>query len=140
MKQTFGTRLLQAFTWWNGTTWGTSFNTWRHGEFVGTDEFGNRYFRQRKGKIDPALRFERRWVIYNGVADPTTISAAWFLWMQHTTDTLPTAVAYVPREWEKPHQPNPTGTARAYRPRGSIMRPDPEEGITKGYDAWTPGN
>jgi NADH:ubiquinone oxidoreductase subunit len=140
MKQTFGTRLLQAFTWWNGTTWGTSFTTWLRGEFVGEDEFGNRYFRTRKGRVDPALGLERRWVIYNGVAEASTIPPSWYRWMQHTSDTPPTAETYVPREWEKPHVPNLTGTAEAYRPRGSILRPDPEEGITRGYDAWTPGN
>ena len=28
---------------------------------------------------------------------------------------------YVPREWQKPHQPNLTGTPAAYRPKGSIL-------------------
>ncbi len=140
MARSFGTRVLQAFTWWNGTTWGTSFTTWRRGEFVGEDGTGNRYYRQRQGRIDPALGVERRWVIYSGQADPTTIPPGWFGWMQHMTDMPPTEDLYVPHEWEKPHEPNLTGTARAHRPRGSILRPDPEEGITKGYDAWTPGN
>ena len=38
-----------------------------YGELVGEDEFGNRYYRTKGGKIDPTLGFERRWVIYNGV-------------------------------------------------------------------------
>ena len=58
--------LLKAFTWWNGQTFGTQFWTWMYGEAVGEDEFGNRYYRTRGGKIDPTLLFERRWVIYNG--------------------------------------------------------------------------
>ena len=37
------------------------------------DEFGNRYFRTRNGKIDPTLGFERRWVIYNGLAETTAV-------------------------------------------------------------------
>jgi hypothetical protein len=58
--------LLKVFTWWNSQTFGTQLWTWRFGEQVGEDEFGNRYYRTRGGKIDPTLLFERRWVIYNG--------------------------------------------------------------------------
>ena len=63
------TFLLQMFTWWNGQTLGTRFFTWRKGEFVGKDEFGNSYYRTRDNS--------RRWVIYNGVAEASTIPAGW---------------------------------------------------------------
>ena len=46
-----------------------------YGERVGEDEFGNRYYRTKGGKIDPALGFERRWVIYNGYAEASKIGA-----------------------------------------------------------------
>ena len=58
--------LQRMFTWWNGQTFGTQVWTWLYGEFVGEDEFGNRYYRTKDGKIDPALGIERRWVVYNG--------------------------------------------------------------------------
>ena len=58
--------LLRLFTWWNGATLNTLWHTRRHGELVGEDEAGNLYYRTRGGKKDPALGFERRWVIYNG--------------------------------------------------------------------------
>ena len=45
--------LLKVFTWWHSQTFGTQFWTWRYGEAVGEDEFGNRYYRTRGGKIDP---------------------------------------------------------------------------------------
>ncbi|MEM9221556.1 MAG: NADH:ubiquinone oxidoreductase subunit NDUFA12 [Pseudomonadota bacterium] len=130
-------RLLQIFTWWNSTTLGTSFTTWLRGEAVGEDEFGNRYFRTKDGKIDPALGHDRRWVIYHGVTDPTSIPPGWYRWIHHLSDEIPDG-SYVPREWQEPHRPNPTGTAAAHRPQGSILRPDPQAGIAKGYDAWTP--
>src|SRR5262245_25344389 len=57
------TFLLRFFTWWNGQTFGTQVWTALYGELVGTDEFGNRYYRTKGGKIDKALGFERRWVI-----------------------------------------------------------------------------
>jgi len=70
----FSSFLTECFTWWNGQTMGTRFHTWRKGEFVGEDEFGNRYYRTKGGKIDPALGFERRWVIFNGYAEASAIS------------------------------------------------------------------
>ena len=44
------TFLLRFFTWWNGQTFGTQVWTKLYGEFVGTDEFGNRYYRTRGGR------------------------------------------------------------------------------------------
>src|SRR5665647_3307830 len=70
MKQFF----LKLFTWWNSETFGTQLWTWRFGELVGTDEQGNRYYRTAGRKIDPTLGFERRWVIYNGLAGSRTAS------------------------------------------------------------------
>ena len=49
--------LTRFFTWWNGQTFGTQLWTWLYGEFVGEDEFGNRYYRTKGGKIDPTLGF-----------------------------------------------------------------------------------
>lgn len=137
MEQSTLKRFVQVFAWWNSTTWGTSFTTWLRGEAVGTDELGNRYFRTKGGKIDPALGVERRWVIYNGIAEPTKIPPGWYRWMHHLSDDVPDG-SYEPHSWQLPHQPNLTGTSGAYRPQGSILRPDPEAGIAKGYDAWSP--
>ena len=113
--------LLKFFTWWNGETFGTQLWTWRFGELVGKDEQGNRYYRTKGGKIDPSLGFERRWVIYNGYAEATRVPPSWHGWMHHTFDVPPTEEAYTPREWEKPHLPNLTGTPYAYRPPGSTL-------------------
>lgn len=137
MAQTPFRRLIQAFAWWDGTTWGTSFTTWLRGELVGTDEAGNTYYRSKGGKIDPAFGYERRWVIYNGEAEATKIPPGWYSWMHHLSDQVPDG-SYKPREWQQAHQPNKTGTAEAYHPQGSILRPDPAAAVKKGYDAWTP--
>src|SRR5687767_9188327 len=64
---------LRFFTWWNGQTFGTQLWTWLYGELVGQDEFGNRYYRTKGGKIDPVLLMERRWVIYNGEAEASAV-------------------------------------------------------------------
>jgi NADH:ubiquinone oxidoreductase subunit len=133
------TFLLRFFTWWNGQTLNTQLWTSLYGEVVGEDELGNRYYRTKGGKIDPALGFERRWVIYNGYAEASTISPAWHGWMHHTVDTPPTEEKYKPRPWQKPHRPNLTGTPGAYRPSGSTLAQGRRPKATGDYKAWTPG-
>ena len=113
--------LLKIFTWWNGQTFGTQLWTWRFGELVGQDEQGNPYYRTKGGKIDPTLGFERRWVVYNGYAEASQVPPSWHGWLHHTVDVAPTEENYTPREWEKPHVPNMTGTPSAYRPSGSTL-------------------
>lgn len=114
--------LTRIFTWWNGQTVGTAMMTARRGERVGSDEAGNVYYRTRGGAIDPALGFERRWVIYPGYSEPSTVPPGWFGWLHHTTDVPPTEETYVPKEWQKPHRPNMTGTPEAWRPKINKLR------------------
>ncbi len=131
--------ILQFFTWWNGQTWNTRLNTWRKGEKVGEDEFGNIYYRTRGGAIDPALGFQRRWVIYPGQSEASTVPPGWYGWLHHTSDVPPTDETYVAREWELPHLPNMTGTPLAWRPQGSTLRSGERPPATGDYKAWTPG-
>jgi NADH:ubiquinone oxidoreductase subunit len=131
---------LKVFTWWSGQTFGTQLWTWRFGELVGEDEQGNRYYRTKGRKIDPTLGFERRWVVYNGYAEATRIPTSWHGWMHHTVDVAPTEEAYTPREWEKPHLPNLTGTPAAYRPSGSTLASGHRPKATGDYQPWTPGS
>lgn len=128
------TLLLQMFTWWNGQTIGTRFHTWRHGKRVGEDAAGNAYY---EGGLDSEGR-TRRWVIYNGPADASLIPPGWHGWMHHRSDVAPASEVYVAKAWEKPHQPNLTGTALAYRPQGSILNQGARPAVTGDYDAWTP--
>ena len=127
--------LAQFFTWWNGQTLGTRLHTWRYGSEVGLDEFGNIYY---QGGVDSEGR-TRRWVIYPGYSEASTIPPGWYGWLQHRTDTPPSQENYVAREWQQPHQPNLTGTPFAYRPKGSVLGQDKRPQVTGDYDAWTPG-
>ena len=133
------TFFLRFFTWWNGQTFGTQLWTWAYGEPVGEDEFGNRYYRTRGGKIDPTLAMERRWVIYNGVAEASCVPPAWHGWLHHTVDTPPTEESYKSRPWQKPHRPNLTGTPAAHRPTGSTLAQSRRPKATGDYKAWKPG-
>lgn len=127
--------ITQFFTWWNGQTLGTRFYTWRFGTFVGEDEQGNKYY---QGGKDSEGR-TRRWVIYNGPSEATRIPSGWHGWIHHRDDVPPTEQNYAPREWQKPHLPNLTGTAAAYKPPGSILAGNHRPQVTGDYDAWTPG-
>jgi len=120
--------ITQFFTWWNEETLGTRFFTWRKGVFVGEDEFGNRYYRERKGA--------KRWVIYSGPIEPSAIPPGWYGWIRHMTDELPGP--YKAREWERPYQPNATGTPLAYHPRGSLVAGEQRPRVSDDYDAWKP--
>ncbi|WP_265518873.1 NADH:ubiquinone oxidoreductase subunit NDUFA12 [Nitratireductor luteus] len=126
--------LLQFFTWWNGQTLGTRFHTWRKGERVGEDEFGNIYY---QGGTDSEGR-TRRWVIYNGLAEASMVPPGWHGWLHQKVDVAPVDENYKAREWQKPHLPNLTGTPIAYRPDGSILSKEDRPRVTGDYDAWTP--
>ena len=58
----------------------------------------------------------------------------------HTVDVAPSEESYTPREWEKPHLPNMTGTPAAYRPSGSTLASGRRPAATGDYQPWTPGN
>ena len=132
------TFLLRLFTWWNSQTFGTQLWTWLYGEFVGEDEFGNRYYRSRNGKVDPTLGFDRRWVIYNGIAEASSIPPGWHGWLHHIVDTPPTLQTVKAYGWEKPHEPNLTGTPAARRPSGSMLAQGRRPKATGDYKAWKP--
>jgi len=51
----------------------------------------------------------------------------------------PTQESYTPREWQKPHRPNLTGTPGAYRPPGSTLAQGRRPRATGDYKAWAPG-
>lgn len=126
----------EIFSWWGGNTWSNRIYTAARGRHVGTDAGGNRYFVQAKG-VGP-LGVPRRWVIYANGAEASKIPPEWHGWMHYTVDTPPTAEAYRPRPWQKPHQENLTGTQAAYRPSGSILSRGARPGATGDYKAWKP--
>ena len=127
--------LKQLLTWWNGQTIATRFYTWRKGEFVGSDAAGNRYYRAPSAV--PQSIAERRWVVYNGTSEASAIPPGWHGWMHHRVDAVPSANDPAARSWEKPHQPNLTGSAEAYRPPGSILNARPQAAPAD-YQPWRP--
>lgn len=130
--------LTRSFTWWNGQTWGTYWYTRRKGEHVGTDAFGNMYYRALGPLIDASAGPERRWVIYNGEAEASRVPPVWRGWLTHTYDLPPSEGMHGVRDWEKPHLANMTGSAAAYRPQGSTKASGRRPPATGDYVAWSP--
>jgi NADH:ubiquinone oxidoreductase subunit len=120
--------IKRAFTWWDGQTLNTQFFTWRKGIKVGDDELGNTYYHNADDS--------RRWVIFNGEIEASRINPDWHGWLHHTWKEPPTEKPLIRKPWEKPHEPNLTGTAMAYAPIGSIRKGDPAP--RSDYEAWSP--
>ena len=109
------------FTWWNRQTFGTFLKTLFFGIFVGKDELGNKYYKNKKNK---------RWVIYSADIEATKITSSWFMWIHHTIDKIPknNESKYL---WQKDHLENKTGTKDSYKPI-KIKK----NGTKKKYETW----
>jgi NADH:ubiquinone oxidoreductase subunit len=114
---------------------GTLLYTTLFGQSVGQDEFGNRYFQERKVVQG---RRRKRWVVYKGLAEASKVPARWHRWLHYTTDKTPkdNNATYA---WEKPHLPNLTGTQHAYVPEGHIRKGGRRYKVAADYEAWVPG-
>ena len=114
------------------TTIGMLLLTWWKGELVGEDEFGNRYYLE-KGTLSRSRR--RRWVIYKGAVEASKAPPEWHAWLHRTSDAPPSEKLLENKPWQKPHMPNLSGTAQAYRPPGQR---DHDQGMPPAYQPWRP--
>ncbi|MCW5774427.1 MAG: NADH:ubiquinone oxidoreductase subunit NDUFA12 [Rhodospirillaceae bacterium] len=114
---------------------GTWLDTVLHGKLVGTDAEGNRYYEERRV---PKGRRRRRWVVYKGAAEASRVPAEWHAWLHFTVDKPLTAAVRAPKPWQKPHQPNLTGTPAAYHPPGSVYEGGHRARATGDYEPWRP--
>ena len=105
------------------------------GTRVGEDEFGNIYY---TAKPKRGLTRQRRWVIYKGEAEASSIPPEWHGWMHHQSDVIPSNENPLRRNWQKPYVPNMTGTDQSYVPPGHVKRGAQRDKATGDYQAWTP--
>lgn len=115
-------------------SFGTLLFTWFNGQKVGTDVNGNCYY-TAKSAIKGQQRV-KRWVIYNGKNEASTVPSEWHAWLHYTTDAPLTGVAR--QAWQKPHEANQTGTANAYFPPGHELRGGQRDRAAGDYQAWQP--
>ena len=69
-----------VFTWWNRQTFGTFLKTLFFGKYVGSDEFGNKYYKSKKMSVG---------LFTLKILKPPRITSDWYLWMHHTIDKIP---------------------------------------------------
>lgn len=115
---------INLFTWLKG------------GKKIGEDVFGNKYY---TCKPRPGYKRERRWVMYNGAPEASAVPPEWHGWLHHQSDVIPSdSDESFRRPWQKPHQPNLTGTDKAYRPPGHMLKGGERAKATGDYEAWSP--
>ncbi|KJV69241.1 NADH-ubiquinone oxidoreductase subunit NDUFA12 family protein [Candidatus Neoehrlichia procyonis] len=78
----------------------------RKKQIIGTDEFGNVYYKITVNNV------EKRLVLYNKKVDPTTVPAEWHIWLHYTDCKYPPSLTICNHK----HCPNLTGTKYAYHP------------------------
>ena len=110
------------FTWWNRQTFGTFLKTLFFGTYVGRDELGNKYYKNKKNE---------RWVIYSDNVEASKITSDWYLWIHHTIDKAPNHDAIKKYSWQKQHLENQTGTKNKHKPSPILKNT-----VKKKYETW----
>jgi NADH:ubiquinone oxidoreductase subunit len=128
---------MDLLRWLQFNRLGTHLLTRRRGAKVGEDEHGNVYYRERGAKDG---RRERRWVVFADDAEPeaSRVPPGWNAWLSHNRDKPPSQEPLPTRRWEKPHQPNLSGTGGAYVPPGHERRGGRRDPATGDYEPWRP--
>ncbi len=119
--------LREIFTWWNGQTLGTRIWSYFNGFLVGSDNHGNKYYRNKNDS--------KRWVIYNGIVESTYVSPEWNNWLRYTSLAKPSESEKY--DWQKDHLPNLTGTNAAYNPK-KINDKNEKYSKDNDYKKWNP--
>ncbi len=109
---------------------------WFKGKYVGKDSFHNSYY-EEKPKSTYNGKQPRRWVIYSGHHDASKVPPEWHAWLHYRADHPLDGQVYA---WQKPYQPNLTGTSGAYKPKsvdgGKVIRLTTK--MKRPYQPWTP--
>lgn len=106
---------------------GTKLYTFFFGKLVGKDKFGNSYYEDKKpGKNGK----HKRWVMYNGSAEPSKVPPSWHGWLHYTFDQQ--------LECKNDHVPNLTGTDLAYFPPGHENQGGNRDHVSSDYEPWQP--
>jgi NADH:ubiquinone oxidoreductase subunit len=116
----------------------TRLYTWLRGERVGSDEFGNAYYRDKTGARRFAGSREKRWVLYKGEAEASKVPPEWHAWLHHIVKEPPPPGGVARKPWQKEHLPNLTGTTGAYRPPGHEYKGGHRARATGDYEPWVP--
>ncbi len=113
---------------------GTKLYTFFYGNFVGTDDFGNKYYTNRKNNNSNY----KRWVIFNGEVEATKIPPHWHAWLHKSIDVPPIKYSHK-FKWQKNHRPNMTGTKQAHFPSSHpLSKKYDSKNADMDYESWDP--
>ncbi len=96
------------------------------GKKVASDKFGNKYYIVFLDIL--FIKIEKRYVLYNGIKDPSKIPPEHSSWLMSNVDDISTLQT---RAWVKEHMPNLSGTKLAYYPKDGNLN-------SKKNKAWKP--
>ena len=111
------------FIWWKRQTLGTHIFTFMNGDYMGSDGWGNKYYKSKRG--------ERRWVLYSNECDASLIPPTWHGWLHNIVNEIPTSADHPEYKLEEMYK-NETGSHNSYHPN-KIKIPTEKE-----YTAWEP--
>ena len=94
-----------------------------NGNLVHQDSLGNKYYNDKKNP-------SKRWVIYANEIDASKIPVEWYSWIHFMPNKIENIHEFEKHNWQKPHQPNMTGTDSAYYPNKN------KNVIQKKYKSW----
>ena len=119
-------------------SFGTTLYTWIYGKFVAEDSYSNKYY---CNSLNFADLDAKRWVIFYEDIEASKIPPHWNAWLHKTIDVPPLNYSHK-YHWQKDHEQNMTGTAKAYFPeshplskyyQGKEVKKNKSE-----YESWSP--
>ena len=114
---------------------GTKIYTWMYGKLVGNDEVGNKYYSNSENHNDLSAK---RWVMFNGEIEASKIPPHWHAWLHKTIEDPPLNYSHK-YFWQKNHEENLTGTAKAYYPEEHPLSKSNNHKVKKNeYESWSP--
>lgn len=112
---------------------GTSLNIKLFCKKVGEDEYGNIYylskFKNSEGKA-------KRLIQYKGITEASSVPPLFHGWLHYMQDDFPSMGDKY--SWQKPREPNQTGTKQAYLPLGHITKNTKRQQTSNDYQPWNP--
>jgi NADH:ubiquinone oxidoreductase subunit len=112
---------------------GTVIAAWLFAKSVGVDQFGNKYYLSKNKNSEGKYK---RFVIYNGITEPTKVPPLWHSWLHYLSEQVPEGEQKY--DWQKAPIPNLTGTNLAYKPPGHIDKGAKRAKASSDYEPWNP--
>ena len=87
---------------------------------IGEDTYGNKYYSFRG----------RRFVVYNGLVEPTKVPPMWHAWLHFLSESPPLDSDLQVHRWQQTYVPTKTGSKDSYFPKREI--------VSSEYVRWNP--